>query len=80
MKLTLRMQVLARDGFRCRYCGATPFQTELHADHVIPSTKKAPRDVLPEEAEISRDTDDSRHSWTASRCLHRRPFALQRKR
>ncbi|MGB3969801.1 MAG: HNH endonuclease signature motif containing protein [Planctomycetota bacterium] len=25
-----------RDGFRCRYCGATPDQVVLHVDHVVP--------------------------------------------
>jgi hypothetical protein len=32
----LRYEVLRRDGFRCRYCGATPAQAELRVDHVIP--------------------------------------------
>lgn len=29
-----RFAVLERDGFRCRYCGATPDITQLHIDHV----------------------------------------------
>lgn len=32
----LRFQILARDGFRCCYCGATPKQAQLHVDHVHP--------------------------------------------
>jgi hypothetical protein len=32
----LRYEVLRRDGFRCRYCGATPAEAELHIDHVVP--------------------------------------------
>lgn len=32
----LRFEVFKRDGFRCRYCGATPNQSTLHVDHVIP--------------------------------------------
>lgn len=40
---TLRWTVLHRDGFRCRYCGAsptrladnTPAHTELRVDHVV---------------------------------------------
>lgn len=32
----LRFEVFKRDGFRCVYCGATPVQRPLHADHVIP--------------------------------------------
>lgn len=33
-----RFQVMARDGFRCIYCGATPKTTELHLDHVVPKS------------------------------------------
>lgn len=33
----VRFEVLKRDGFRCRYCGATPDQAELRVDHVIPA-------------------------------------------
>lgn len=32
----LRFEVFRRDGFRCRYCGATPDQKQLRPDHVIP--------------------------------------------
>lgn len=32
----MRFHVLARDGFRCRYCGRTPRETELRVDHVNP--------------------------------------------
>lgn len=32
----LRFEVLRRDGFRCTYCGATPQESELHIDHVVP--------------------------------------------
>lgn len=31
-----RFRVLARDNFRCVYCGATPSETELHIDHLFP--------------------------------------------
>lgn len=31
----LRLQILARDGFTCRYCGAKAPRVELHVDHVI---------------------------------------------
>jgi hypothetical protein len=31
----LRFEILKRDGFRCRYCGATAAQTMLHVDHVL---------------------------------------------
>lgn len=32
----VRWRVLRRDGFRCRYCGATPDRKELKVDHVRP--------------------------------------------
>lgn len=32
----LRFSVFRRDGFRCVYCGATPGEAGLHADHVTP--------------------------------------------
>ena len=31
----VRFEVLKRDGFRCRYCGANASSTVLHVDHVI---------------------------------------------
>lgn len=34
-----RFEVLKRDGFRCRYCGAQGFDAILHVDHVIPSSE-----------------------------------------
>jgi hypothetical protein len=36
VSLTLRFQVLRRDGFRCTYCGRTPPAVVLHIDHVVP--------------------------------------------
>lgn len=35
----LRYQVLLRDNFTCRYCGARPPAVELEADHVIPRAR-----------------------------------------
>jgi hypothetical protein len=32
----LRFAVLARDGFRCLYCGAEPAEAALHVDHIKP--------------------------------------------
>lgn len=32
----LRAKVLARDGYRCKMCGASAEDTALHVDHVIP--------------------------------------------
>jgi hypothetical protein len=38
--LSLRYEVLKRDGFRCQYCGGTPQDGYvLHVDHVIPRSK-----------------------------------------
>ena len=31
-----RFRVMARDNFRCIYCGATPDKSELHIDHLLP--------------------------------------------
>lgn len=36
MSKRLRFEVLKRDGFRCRYCGANAASSLLHVDHVIP--------------------------------------------
>lgn len=34
----LRFEILRRDDFRCRYCGKVATESELHVDHVIPTT------------------------------------------
>lgn len=34
--------MLSRDGFRCRYCGATPERVHLQVDHVIPRVLGGP--------------------------------------
>lgn len=39
MKPSTRFRILARDGFRCRYCGAGSHSVELHVDHVHPRSK-----------------------------------------
>jgi hypothetical protein len=36
LSLRLRFEIFKRDGFQCVYCGATPVQSPLHVDHVIP--------------------------------------------
>lgn len=38
----LRFAVLERDGFRCRYCGATPDRVLLEIDHVVPHVSGGP--------------------------------------
>jgi hypothetical protein len=38
----MRFEVLRRDGFRCRYCGATAVEAELTVDHVTPSALGGP--------------------------------------
>lgn len=35
MKPSVRFSVLKRDGFTCRYCGASAPDVQLHVDHVI---------------------------------------------
>ncbi|MFW5853547.1 MAG: homing endonuclease associated repeat-containing protein [Patescibacteria group bacterium] len=40
--LGVRLEVLNRDNFKCRFCGKSPainFGTELHIDHVVPFSK-----------------------------------------
>lgn len=36
MSAKKRFEVLRRDGFRCKYCGVTASESQLHVDHVIP--------------------------------------------
>ncbi len=31
-----RINLMARDGFRCQYCGFKPHRSELNLDHVVP--------------------------------------------
>lgn len=38
----LRYEILRRDEFRCRYCGATSADTRLTVDHVIPEALGGP--------------------------------------
>ena len=35
----MRFAIYARDGYRCRYCGATEKQDDLEIDHIIPIAK-----------------------------------------
>jgi HNH endonuclease len=35
---SLRYEILRRDGYACRYCGATPPDVTLEVDHVVPVT------------------------------------------
>ena len=39
MTASIRVDVLRRDGYRCRFCGADSSVAELHVDHVIPVSK-----------------------------------------
>ena len=39
LSLKDRFKILARDNFRCVYCGATAQMSQLHVDHVIPRSK-----------------------------------------
>lgn len=42
MSQRLRFEVFKRDGFQCRYCGATATATPLHVDHVVPVANGGP--------------------------------------
>ena len=35
----VRFSIMERDGFKCRYCGATPESVRLTVDHIIPVSK-----------------------------------------
>ena len=40
-----RFRVLARDNFRCGYCGATPDVADLHIDHILPRSAGGTNDI-----------------------------------
>jgi len=40
-----RFEVFKRDGFRCAYCGKTPPEVILEADHIIPVSKGGSDDM-----------------------------------
>ncbi len=42
---TVRFEVLARDGFRCRYCGADAANAVLQIDHFTPRAKGGSDDI-----------------------------------
>lgn len=39
LSLRIRYQILERDGFSCRYCGAFGKGVELQVDHVVPQSR-----------------------------------------
>lgn len=42
---SLRYAVLRRDGFKCRYCGASAEETKLVVDHVVPDSHGGPTEA-----------------------------------
>lgn len=44
LKQGVRHEVLARDGFRCRYCGASAEEAKLHVDHIRPVSRGGDND------------------------------------
>lgn len=42
----LRFEIFKRDGFKCKYCGATNDASQLHVDHVIPVSRGGSNDPL----------------------------------
>jgi 5-methylcytosine-specific restriction endonuclease McrA len=36
---SMRFEVFKRDGFKCMYCGASPPDCILNADHILPRNK-----------------------------------------
>lgn len=45
LKPSLRFSVLARDKFRCRYCGASAPDVTLHVDHIVPRSREGANDA-----------------------------------
>jgi len=41
----LRFEVFKRDGFQCQYCGKTPPDAILEADHINPKARKGKDDI-----------------------------------
>jgi hypothetical protein len=41
----LRFEILTRDGYRCRYCGASAETATMHIDHVLPRSKGGRNDA-----------------------------------
>lgn len=39
-----RLQILNRDNFKCKFCGAGPQTTNLEVDHIIPLTQNGTND------------------------------------
>jgi len=39
LRPSLRFAILARDGYRCQYCGASAPAVTLHIDHIVPVAK-----------------------------------------
>ena len=42
VKPSIRFRIFRRDDFRCVYCGASPPQTTLEVDHVVPKSRGGP--------------------------------------
>lgn len=45
ISLKIRYEVLKRDGFKCKYCGAKAGDIELQIDHIIPVSKGGKSDI-----------------------------------
>lgn len=42
---TTRVAVFKRDEYRCQWCGATPFTTQLEIDHIVPVSRGGKNDM-----------------------------------
>lgn len=63
--LSLRFQVLERDGFRCLFCGKAAPETELEIDHLQPRSKGG-GDELENLATACRDCNRGKSDTEAS--------------
>lgn len=44
LSVRVRFEILKRDGFRCRYCGATAMDSPIEIDHVVPVARGGTND------------------------------------
>lgn len=82
MSKSLRFEVLRRDAFRCRYCGAKAPDAQLNVDHVVPESlggQGVPENLVtscidcnagkgstPPDSETVADVSRDAHRWASA--------------